>query len=169
MNYLKYVEHTAENLQFFMWYRDYCTRFEQLPESEKVLSPVWTKAQMDAEAAGAQSTRPKRVNPAVAEVLKGTDFAEGTPMAAEADKKDPFNTPPKTPSLYEKRDAMSSEYASTYGDEKTLASTMANSNRADEAFDDAGMKWKPCKPHYEYFAYLFDTADMCHSYRAALP
>jgi hypothetical protein len=39
MDYLFYIEHNAENLQFFLWYKDYCQRFEALPEREKSLSP----------------------------------------------------------------------------------------------------------------------------------
>ncbi|KAL5321745.1 hypothetical protein ACEPPN_009708 [Leptodophora sp. 'Broadleaf-Isolate-01'] len=39
MDYLAYVEFNAENLQFYLWYRDYVRRFEALPETEKALSP----------------------------------------------------------------------------------------------------------------------------------
>lgn len=39
MNYLKYVEYSAENLQFFLWYRSYVARWSQLPENESKLSP----------------------------------------------------------------------------------------------------------------------------------
>jgi hypothetical protein len=41
MNYLIYVTHDAENLQFYLWLRDYTRRFNALPESEKALSPRW--------------------------------------------------------------------------------------------------------------------------------
>jgi len=41
MDYLVYVEMNAENLQFYLWYKDYVKRFEALPEKEKVLSPPW--------------------------------------------------------------------------------------------------------------------------------
>jgi hypothetical protein len=41
MDYLVYVEHTAENLQFFLWFKDYTRRFNELPESQKVLSSEW--------------------------------------------------------------------------------------------------------------------------------
>ncbi|RDW89173.1 hypothetical protein BP6252_01205 [Coleophoma cylindrospora] len=41
MDYLVYVEHNAENLQFYLWYQEYVRRFESLPESQKVLSPEW--------------------------------------------------------------------------------------------------------------------------------
>jgi hypothetical protein len=41
MDYLVYVEHNAENLQFYLWYKDYVRRFDTLSEGEKVLSPEW--------------------------------------------------------------------------------------------------------------------------------
>jgi hypothetical protein len=41
MDYLIYVEHNAENLQFFLWYKDYCQRWEHYPERVRKLSPPW--------------------------------------------------------------------------------------------------------------------------------
>jgi len=43
MDYLVYIEHDAENLQFFLWYKDYCERFNALPANEMALSPKWIK------------------------------------------------------------------------------------------------------------------------------
>ncbi len=45
MNFLLYIENSAENLQFYLWFRDYVKRFEQLPENEKKLSPPWVPEQ----------------------------------------------------------------------------------------------------------------------------
>ncbi|ODH44930.1 hypothetical protein ACO22_00553 [Paracoccidioides brasiliensis] len=42
MNYLIYVERNAENLQFFLWHRDYARRFYLIAESQRQLSPEWT-------------------------------------------------------------------------------------------------------------------------------
>jgi hypothetical protein len=139
MNYLKYIEYSAENLQFYLWYKDYSARFDKLPASEKVLAPEWTRAKAEAEAAGNTSTTKgsKQSNAQVNEVLKDTDFADGKPKSA-----DPFGTPDKTPSLEEKRDGLSA-YGSSTGD-KTTASSAAHRSVADSAFDEAGMKWKPC-------------------------
>jgi hypothetical protein len=39
MDYLVYIEHSAENLQFYLWYRDYVRRWNALPASERALSP----------------------------------------------------------------------------------------------------------------------------------
>jgi hypothetical protein len=41
MDYLVYVEHEAEPLQFFLWYCDYVERWSKLSAQQKALSPVW--------------------------------------------------------------------------------------------------------------------------------
>lgn len=41
MNYLLYIERAAENLQFFLWHKDYTRRFARLPEAQHELSPEW--------------------------------------------------------------------------------------------------------------------------------
>lgn len=41
MNYLMYIERSAENLQFFLWYHNYVERWTQLPRCERERSPVW--------------------------------------------------------------------------------------------------------------------------------
>jgi len=143
MNYLRYIEHAAENLQFYLWYRDYCSRWAKLPESEKALAPVWTASQAEAEAAGNAPTRASRVSPQVAALLKDTDFASGPPKHA-MEKLDPFVTPDKS-SLDGGRDPMS-DYGSSMGDD-TLASSAIHQSVASQAFDEAGMKWKPCMHH----------------------
>jgi len=143
MNYLKYIEHAAENLQFFLWFRDYSARFDTLPANEKALAPEWTRAQ-EAEAAAQAQARPKRVDPVVAAVLKGTDFDPSSKHAA--DKADPFHTPSLSPDD-DKRDKMS-DYSLSVSDDKTLASGRFHQSVAEQAFDDAGMRWKPCTPPY---------------------
>ncbi|KAK0910412.1 hypothetical protein LTR91_017161 [Friedmanniomyces endolithicus] len=140
MNYLRYIEHSAENLQFFLWYRDYCTRWEKLPESEKALAPFWTAEQAEGEVAGnAFQARSKRTNPELAAVLNDTDFADGPPKHA-ADRTNPFASTNR--SSDEDRKDPTSDYASSMGDE-TLASSNVHQSVAGQAFDDAGMKWKP--------------------------
>ncbi|QIX01079.1 hypothetical protein AMS68_006596 [Peltaster fructicola] len=127
MNYLKYVEYSAENLQFFLWYKDYTSRFDKLPDNEKALSPTWTKS--DAEAALA--SRPRKPNAIVAQLLQNTTFADVKTTAVE--RVDPFHTPPESPSLDENHD----------DDRTTIATTTDSTQGAAEAFDKAGMKWMP--------------------------
>ena len=146
LNYCKYIEHSAENLQFYLWFQDFSKRFAELPQTEQVLSPEWTKTRADAAeaAVNASSHRISRSgDPKIADMLKDTNFAEVKPPAS-LDKVDPFITPDKTPSLDEKRDGLS-EYGSSSGDERTTASSTAYRSMAEGAFDDAGLKWKPCK------------------------
>ena len=41
LDYLSYVTHDAENLQFYLWMVDYFQRFRNAPKLEKELSPPW--------------------------------------------------------------------------------------------------------------------------------
>lgn len=41
MDYLFYVEDSAEPLQFFLWYCDYIQRWSNLLPRQKALSPIW--------------------------------------------------------------------------------------------------------------------------------
>lgn len=139
MNYLKYIEHAAENLQFFLWFHDYTTRFHNLRESEQALSPEWTAAQADAEAASAaQQQRLKTANVEASAILHGTTFDDGSRVN---EKGDPFHTPPAT-SFDESRAGVTSEYGSSTGD-NTLVSSATARGIAGQAFGDAGMKWQP--------------------------
>ncbi|KAK0634600.1 hypothetical protein B0T17DRAFT_611583 [Bombardia bombarda] len=40
-DYLNYIEHKAESLQFFLWYCDYIQRWSNLLPRQKALSPSW--------------------------------------------------------------------------------------------------------------------------------
>ncbi|KXT02696.1 hypothetical protein AC579_3796 [Pseudocercospora musae] len=140
MNYLKYIEYSAENLQFFLWFRDYAARWETLKESEKALAPEWSiSADTDNTIA---PTRPKRVAPHIAELLNKTDF--GDSPKPTMDRADPFNTPPKSLSFDSKRER-ASDSASSVSDEQTLLGSANSNHRAltEQAFEEAGMKWKP--------------------------
>ena len=96
MDFLVYIEHDAENLQFYLWYKDYVKRFFQLPESEQVLAPEWTPEQAQAEKNALEKEKlPKKMPAEAAAVLKGTDFE--TPAKPTEGGYNPFNTPPRTP------------------------------------------------------------------------
>jgi hypothetical protein len=136
MNFLKYIELSAENLQFYLWFRDYSERFNKLPESEKVLSPEWTgekSAQVEAK------TGPKHVNAEAAAILKGTDFASDTKIAeSEKGSSNPFFTPPRTPTSVHRREESLDSY-----DESMTTGKVNHTQRAAGAFENAGLKWKP--------------------------
>ena len=136
MNYLKYIEHGAENLQFFLWYRDYCTRWECLPASEQALAPVWTAEQAEAELmASTTQPRSKAMSSRAAEVLSDSSLSD------IVTKGDPFSTPEQ--GSFEEKHGAVSDYGSTVGHESTIVGSNAQHSIASQAFEDAGMKWQP--------------------------
>ncbi|KAJ8106666.1 hypothetical protein OPT61_g9388 [Boeremia exigua] len=97
MNFLKYIELSAENLQFFLWYRDYSKRFNELPQSEKALSPEWRGS--NSSNGEAPKLAASNAHPDASKVLDGTDFASEKTVK-HSDKgtgNNPFYTPPRTP------------------------------------------------------------------------
>ncbi|EOD46339.1 putative regulator of g protein signaling superfamily protein [Neofusicoccum parvum UCRNP2] len=54
MDYLVYVTHDAENLQFYLWLQDYTQRFNPLKPERKALAPEWKEQEQDAEEKAAQ-------------------------------------------------------------------------------------------------------------------
>ncbi|OZJ03211.1 hypothetical protein BZG36_04530 [Bifiguratus adelaidae] len=53
-NYLKFVEHSSENLAFYLWFKDYKERFFTLPQSAQSLSPPITVSKFIPKANGAK-------------------------------------------------------------------------------------------------------------------
>jgi hypothetical protein len=155
MNYLLYIEHAAENLQFYLWLKDYTQRFHEAKTSDIALSPEWTQAQHDAalQAAQAQITglkRPTRTHTAAGEIFKDTDF-EKVPKITSSESSDPFATPPRTPAAaandttphpWESSTSPGSDCRSsyTYG----FPTPESYQQSAGEAFAAAGLK-QPCK------------------------
>lgn len=138
MNYLIYIERSAENLQFFLWHRDYVQRFKEAKTSDIALAPEWTPAMEEETAARIQKEHADKVRrdiktPAIA-IFKGTDF-EKTPSASPqvvAVDRDPFSTPPGTPS---ERDR-STDFAAD-------SNQSSYRSQATDAFLAAGVK-APC-------------------------
>ena len=96
MKYLIYVEYSAENLQFYLWYRDYVKRFSTTTTPDIKLAPEWTKEMEDAVAAKLQkqaTENSRRQEKGVSDaIFKGTDFEETTGDVTEVEV-DPFVTP----------------------------------------------------------------------------
>lgn len=80
MNYLIYIEYSAENLQFFLWYKSFVSRFYSATTSDLGLAPEWTK-EMEEETFAKLMTdardKMKRDPAHVAAVFVGTDFEKG--------------------------------------------------------------------------------------------
>lgn len=96
MDFLKYIEHDAENLQFFLWYKDYVKRFFTMPENEQKLAPEWTAEQAQAEKKAIDSEKPLKATIDPNTPIRSTDFDPPRPI--QENGHNPFNTPPRTPS-----------------------------------------------------------------------
>jgi hypothetical protein len=137
MNYLKYIELAAENLQFFLWYRDYSKRFNELPASDKALSPEWIPEHAECET----PNHPKRFSPEAVAMFKGTDF-DREPKVSETAKENPFfDALPHTPNSDMKRDG--GESIDSYAVSMSTRAKSDHAQRATGAFESAGLKWKP--------------------------
>lgn len=134
MDFLVYIEHDAENLQFYLWYRDYVKRWSELPEREQALAPLWTSEQAQQARNEAMTEKSKKVNnPVAAQVFKGTDF-DSKPRK----NPNPFNTPPRTPSN-EPRDSMAPSTIGWSEECSTLGSALTHHQKTTaNAFEEVG-------------------------------
>lgn len=136
MNYLIYVERSAENLQFFLWYREYTKRFNEATTSDMALSLEWTQAMEDEAIARIQKEQADKIRkgtktPAI-KISNRIDFEKHEIPKAPGSETNPFSTPPQTP--YDQDG--SSEYVSS--------TEQSYRSQANEAFASAGIK-APCK------------------------
>lgn len=147
MNYLVYIEFSAENLQFFLWYRDYLKRFNELPSSEQVLAPEWTVEQAEAEASASQANAAAAaqipMNKDAAAILKSSDFVPPSVSMVELKSSDPFNTPPRTPTTAGSIAAF--ESAESEHDPSLKYPSKSFQHKAAGAFAEADLKWQPCR------------------------
>ena len=150
MEYMYHIEHNAENLQFFLWYRDYVKRFDSLPEKESALAPEWTMDDAEAQALATQTNaRGSMIKPEIAAMLKGTDFGPKSKITVTEVNGNLFNTPPKTPADVKDRDSvMQAPSADTWSnDGSNLRSTGTNKSLnavAASAFENAE-HLQPCR------------------------
>ena len=146
MNYLKYIERAPENLQFFLWFQDYEKRFNELPESEKVLSPAWTEAQAENERKEYRSRMKKGMqNPTEKDLFQGTDFEASKSPEVKITEPCPFDTPEEdsTPGNAT-RDTLSMSDASSFRPKtEGMRSILTAQTQADSAFEEVGLN-KPC-------------------------
>lgn len=149
MNYLVYIEYSAENLQFFLWYRDYHKRFNELPSSEQVLAPEWTVEEAEASTSQANAAAAAQIpmTKEAAAVFKGTDFGPPTVSMVELKSNDPFNTPPRTPTT---SGSIAPFESTEFEDDPGLKHAGKSfQHKAAGAFAEADLKWQPCRPFSE--------------------
>ncbi|EXK34153.1 hypothetical protein FOXG_03121 [Fusarium oxysporum f. sp. lycopersici 4287] len=134
MTYLIYVEHAAENLQFYLWFQDYEKRFNANPTTDVKLAPEWTRAMQDEaviKIRKEQSDKMRKESEAAA-IFKGSDFekkvgSQDRNMSAV----DPFATPPQS---------SKGDDSSIYTASCTMKSlnAMSHQSQASDAFKRAG-------------------------------
>ncbi|KAK9443068.1 Regulator of G protein signaling superfamily [Metarhizium brunneum] len=97
MNYLIYVEHSAENLQFYLWYKDYVKRFHEANAPDISLAPAWTQTMEDEAVAKIRKEHATKIcsPPGAASIFRGTDFEKKVPEMPE-NALNPFNSPPQS-------------------------------------------------------------------------
>ncbi|KAL8865891.1 MAG: hypothetical protein Q9174_006632, partial [Haloplaca sp. 1 TL-2023] len=126
MDYLVYVSHDAENLQFWLWLQSYTKKFYASPPSDQALSPPWSHVE-GLQGNGFDSNQPPRPRDksrfAINEYEINFDQQDLPPM-----------TPPG---------AMSPQF-----DKQSFISGIASSARTavadsvDDANAQAGLKWQ---------------------------
>lgn len=141
MNYLLYVEHAAENLQFYLWFRDYIKRFTDLPPQEKALSPPWLpeKSEFLASKQRGLSIKPPR-KIAIPDIFKGTDL-ESPPIQEKS--LDPFEEDHASSKLGE-------------DDRTTLRGTLRSGvqQTAAMAYEEADVMLQPCMKCIDLMQYI---------------
>lgn len=143
MNYLIYVEHAAENLQFYLWYKDYVKRFGEAHPSDLALAPEWTQAMEDDAVAKIRKDHAEKMRPEpkAAEIFKGSDF-EKQPLEAPPVSSNPFSTPPRTP-RGGSGSGSDDDSVHTVPQSVTFSNATSYKSQAGDAFRSAGAK-QPC-------------------------
>ncbi|KAI8682972.1 hypothetical protein LRP88_05057 [Fusarium phalaenopsidis] len=99
MSYLIYVEHAAENLQFYLWFKDYEKRFNTTSTTDIKLAPEWTQTMQDEAVLKIRKDQADKMRkePKAAEIFKGTDFEKKRGAQENVSGgSDPFATPPQS-------------------------------------------------------------------------
>ncbi|KAI9761590.1 MAG: hypothetical protein M1840_001771 [Geoglossum simile] len=147
MNYLKYVEFAAENLQFFLWYTDYKKRFEHLDSTSKLLAPEWTATQIDAEIMLTQSktTTGTRSREAPT-IFQGTMFDLEEKAVSSEPAVNPFATPNGSLASDSASNFRGTSNATSWefgGGDLGADSARNYAKTAASAFENAKLNWQP--------------------------
>ncbi|KAF7560738.1 hypothetical protein G7046_g3393 [Stylonectria norvegica] len=131
MSYLIYIEHAAENLQFYLWCKDYEKRFHLAKTTDLKLAPEWTPTMQEEamfkirrEQAGLVRGDMKGI-----EIFKGTDFEKQGRKTSTIEATNPFHTPPRTPNS-----------KSSDGSIYAASNTQSLKLQASSAFEAAGVR-----------------------------
>ncbi|KAI9809369.1 MAG: hypothetical protein M1827_006881 [Pycnora praestabilis] len=119
MDYLVYVEHDAENLQFYLWLEDYAKRFNEAAKMDQCLSPEWKKEDNDAP-----------LSPTFAPNNRESRNQLGMPKDLES----PFGDKPPHVTVTSDTDSFTAS---------TIFSPRSTADANSEANANAGLKWQP--------------------------
>lgn len=142
MNYLVYVEHAAENLQFYLWYKDYEKRFHEARTADISLAPEWTQVMEDDTVARLRKDQVEKMRKepqSVAAIFKGTDFEK---QAMETNN--PFHTPPRTANGNEDGESVHTLNSAPYSTVIGPSNAIGYKYQVTDAFQSAGAKL-PCE------------------------
>ena len=141
MDYLMYVEHSAENLQFYLWHQDYVRRFNKADTSDLVMAPEWTQAMEDeinTKLRKEASEACRQHTGAGADMFKGTYFEVKTVDTMGVSNKS-LSTPPSTATCSNHDDE-----ASTYSFRTPFSIASTTRTQLSDDFAAAGAH-TPCK------------------------
>ena len=130
MDYLVYVSHDAENLQFWLWLQDYTRRFYAAPRADQVLSPPWYQTGLSQPNGGDSNHPPKTVSEHHA--------GKGFEVSAYEVNFDTASEQPTSPQ-FDKQ-----SFISGIGSAKTTTESVQDANH------DAGLKWQSCAPSLNF-------------------
>ena len=153
MDYLVYISHDAENLQFWLWLQDYTYRFNAAPRSEQALSPPWSQEEAPQAAGNVESFK--------------TDFelsfeAKDTPtLPPKPENQSYFSIPMDCPvSPYRVRaenkqlpdwQSTSPNLPPTFDKQSFVSSNIGTNRSAQDSVEEAnhamGLKWQSCTYH----------------------
>ena len=144
MDYLVYVAHDAENLQFFLWLRDYTARFNSLKKEERALSPEWkpspdSKPMLHDAGTIAPPLRKMKPTPLVVDTSAAVNKELRNSISLEA-----LTTSP-TRSVFDDSGASikaPSDYESFIS--KSVMSQRSMAEIVEDANQAAGLKWQSC-------------------------
>jgi hypothetical protein len=133
MDYLIYIAHDAETLQFYLWLQDYKRRYSALRKEEQYLSPEWRAAKQaeDRRLAHKKSTAENLGDFPVMDKESAIRMTELSLAAKEV-----FDEPPMSPT------ATATDYESFIT--KSVHSQKTVQELAEDASQQAGLKWQPC-------------------------
>jgi len=102
MDYLVYVEHNAEFLQFFLWYYDYIQRWSGLLPRQKALSPVWDPEKAHEPRSrfitySHKRARSQKMNKIISIMEMESDRQPGDSLAEDEGRKSTSSSRPRTP------------------------------------------------------------------------